>query len=96
MVSSFERVQNDIFEQPSGSQKPRPAPRASRFDSASSASSSWVVIEMAEVLAARGATRAPMKAEAEPKARARTRAENCMIDKVVCWEPGGGGGAAER
>ena len=80
MVSSFERVQNDILEQPSGSQKPRPAPRASRFDSASSASSSWVVMERAEALAAREATGVPMKAEADPKVRARTMAENCMIE----------------
>ena len=58
---------------------PRPAPRASRLDSASSASSSWVVIFTAAERAERVLSGWPMKALAEPKARARVTAENCMM-----------------
>ena len=52
------------------------------MDSASSASSSWVVIFTAAERAVREATGAPMKALAEPKARARVTVENCIFERI--------------
>jgi hypothetical protein len=55
-------------------------------------------MERAEALAARGATGVPMKAEADPKVRARTMAENCMIEMSLRGgrEEAGGGEQGRR
>ena len=80
MVCSFESSQNEFFEKPIGSQKPMPAPRASRFDSAIATSSSWVVCTT--VFWTAGCD-AGTKAEAPTKARARVTA------RTLCAEEGG-------